>query len=90
VNLTDVAAAVVSAFALLAGIAVSVSTRRIGLALVVALDLSMAAGVLRLSATGTWTALAATAVILAVRKTVMWAVRSWKPGALAPDQGVQL
>ena len=72
----DVAAAVVSAFALVAGLAVFVTARRIWLALGVALDLWTAAGLLRLSASGTWTALGAAAAILAVRKTVMWAARS--------------
>jgi len=44
------------------------STRRITTALPVLLDLLLAAGLLRLSATGTWQAIASAAAIVVIRK----------------------
>jgi len=75
VSPTGAASLVVSAFGLVAGTAAFISVRHIRLALGVALELWMAAGLLRLSAEGTWSALCAAGSILAIRKVVVWSLR---------------
>jgi hypothetical protein len=61
VPLVVAAALVLSALAL-------VVTRRVGVALPILLDLLLAAGLLRLSATGSWQAIASAAAIVVIRK----------------------
>jgi hypothetical protein len=59
---------VVVAAALAVSALTLLSTRRIATALPVLLDLLLAAGLLRLSATGTWQAIASAAAIVLIRK----------------------
>ena len=59
------------AAALVVGLLVLLDTRRLSVALPVFLDLLLAAGLLRLSADGTWGALATAAALVAVRKLVV-------------------
>jgi hypothetical protein len=64
----DAAALIVVAAAILAGALALGGTRSVRQALPVLLDLLTAAGLLRLSVTPTWSALAVTAVVVALRR----------------------
>ena len=66
----DAAPVLVSAFGVVAGLLVFGATRRLRLALSVLLELLTAAGLLRLSAEGSWAALGGAASIVFVRKLV--------------------
>jgi hypothetical protein len=69
-TLIEVAALAASAGGIMAGIGALAVTRRLGLALSVALELLTAAGLLRLSAEGTWKAVASAATVIIIRKLV--------------------
>jgi hypothetical protein len=60
----------VSALALVAGAVALAATRRPALALGVFLDLLLAAGLLRLAAEPTWTALATAAAVVGLRRLI--------------------
>jgi hypothetical protein len=76
------AALLVVAAAIVAGGVVLLRTRSLRQALPVLLDLLTAAGLLRLAATPTWTSLAVTATVIALRRLVSAGVRT-AIGALA-------
>ena len=69
------ASLVVSAFGVVAGLVVFGAKREPKLAVGVALELWTAAGLLRLTAEGTWRTLTAAGAIIAVRKLVVWSMR---------------
>lgn len=75
---------VVGALAVLLGGCVLVSTRRVSAALPVLLDLLLVAGLLRLSATRDWAAIASAALVVLVRQV---AARSIEASALTPRPG---
>jgi hypothetical protein len=60
-----------TAAAVLVALLVLLSTRKISVALPVALELLMAAGLIRLSASSTWQAIASAALIVLIRKVVV-------------------
>lgn len=67
------------AFALLAAsipvaVLVALATRRLSTAVPVMLDLWVAAGLLRLSESGTWSAIAGAAALIVIRKVVVSAL----------------
>ena len=76
------AALLVVAAAIVAGGVVLLRTRSLRQALPVLLDLVTAAGLLRLAGTPTWTSLAVTAIVIALRRLVSAGVRT-AIGALA-------
>lgn len=72
----NAAALLVVAAAVAAGGTVLLHTRSLRQALPVLLDLLTAAGLLRLAATPTWTSLALTAIVVALRRLVSAGVRT--------------
>ncbi len=77
VPLVVAAALVLSALAL-------VVTRRVGVALPILLDLLLAAGLLRLSATGSWQAIASAAAIVVVRKLATLGIAAGRRARAVP------
>ena len=73
-TLVDTASLLVTAAALVAGAFTTAATRRAAVGLAVALELGAAAGLLRLSADGSWRAVATAGAILALRMLVGSAV----------------
>jgi hypothetical protein len=69
------AATLVAAAALVAALSALVSTRRVGVALPVLLDLLLAAGLLHLAAVEGWRGIAAAAAIVVIRRVVTSAFR---------------
>lgn len=72
------------AAAIVLGALVLARTRRIGVALPVMLDLLLAAGLLRLSATATWRAIATAAGLIVVRKLLVLGLTA---GSGGPSKG---
>lgn len=64
------ATVLVSALGVVAGLAALAAGHRLRISLAVALDMWMAAGLLRLTADASWNALAGAAAILLVRKAI--------------------
>jgi hypothetical protein len=73
-SVTEAASLAVSATGVVAGLVTFARARRIGVALAVSVELWTAAGLLRLSADGTWRAVATAGAIILVRKLVGAAV----------------
>jgi len=71
----DLAALTVSAVALVSGVVVLISTRRLSAALPVLLDLLTAAGLLRLAADPSWQRIASAAAIVALRHLLVHGLR---------------
>lgn len=69
-SLAEAASLAVSAAGVVTGLFTFATTRRLDTSLGVALDLFTAAGLLRLSAVGTWSSVATAATILVIRKLV--------------------
>lgn len=80
-NLLLAGALLCTTAAVVSGLAVGVATRQLRVALPVLLELLLAAGLLRLSAGGTWTGIATAAVIVAVRKVAGTGIRSARAAA---------
>lgn len=75
-GLVDAAATAAVAAALLLAVGVLTRTHDIRAALSVFLDLLLVAGLLRLSATGTWQAIGSAAVVVVVRKLAAYGIRT--------------
>lgn len=74
---------VVAAALLSSGLALLV-TRRVGVALPVLLDLLLAAGLMRLSATATWQAIGSAAAIVVIRKLATLGIAAARRARAAP------
>ncbi len=79
-------AALVALTGLVTALSILAGTRRVDLSLGVFLDLLVAAGLLRLAAASTWTAIIGAGAIVLIRQLVMWAFRrggralgGWRP-----------
>lgn len=70
-----------TAAAVVSGLLVGAATRQLHAALPVLLELLLAAGLLRLSAGGTWTGIATAVVIVAVRKVAGVGIRTARGAA---------
>ena len=88
VAFTGAMSQVVAAIALVSGGLALAVTRRPALALGILLDLLVAAGLLRLVGSPSWSAIASAAVIIALRHLVSYGVRlsaaSWRGGSGPP------
>jgi uncharacterized membrane protein len=74
-NVIDAASLTVSGAGVVAGAATLAATRRAALALAIALELWTAAGLLKLTAEGTWRSVATAGMILLLRKLVVSAIK---------------
>ncbi len=79
-------AAMVALSGLVAALFILLGTRRVDVTVGVFLDLLVAAGLLRLAAASTWSAIIGAGAILGIRQIVMWAFRrggralgGWRP-----------
>jgi hypothetical protein len=83
-TLSTTTAVLLAAAAVTLGALALASTRDLSAALGVLLDLLLAAGLLRLAALDTWTAIASAAALVAIRKLVVLALRSDSRRPAAP------
>lgn len=86
--LTSQAALLVAGAAVVVALLVLVSTRDLRSAVSVVLDLLLAAGLLNLAGTTSWTALGTAAAIIAIRKMVSYGLSSTSMGV--PSSTVRL